>query len=149
MWTFYRLFSLQVCDQAISEKALRNKGFISNFRDVFRVKIIVTISPADVVTNSLSCFFCPFFQTKRQEQSLQKVGGGVTRNFSVFQLQQAVLYFKAIPNLIDFYRGIFLHVGPVCIIVPCFYYANVVQKQYRAYVEMEPNIDCPQLLSCS
>ena len=84
MRTFYRLFSLQVCDQAISKKALRNKGFISNFRDVFRVKIIVTISPADVVTNSLSWFFCPFFQTKKQEQSLQKVGGGVTRNFSVF-----------------------------------------------------------------
>ena len=73
MRTFYRLFSLQVCDQAISEKALRNKGFISNFRDVFRVKIIVTISPADVVTNSLSCFFVLSFKPKDKSKVFRKL----------------------------------------------------------------------------
>ena len=30
-----------------------------------------------------------------------------------------MLYFKAMPNSVDFYKGIFLHVIPVCIIVPC------------------------------
>ena len=29
-----------------------------------------------------------------------------------------MLYFKAMPNLIDFYKEIFLHVIPVCITVP-------------------------------
>ena len=41
------------------------------------------------------------------------------RNISVFCLQQVALYFKAIPNSIDIYKGIFLHVIHVCIIVPC------------------------------
>ena len=30
-----------------------------------------------------------------------------------------MLYFKAMPNSIDFYKGIFLHIIPVQIIVPC------------------------------
>ena len=34
------------------------------------------------------------------------------------ELQQFGLYFKAIPNSIDFYKEIFLYVIPVCIIVP-------------------------------
>ena len=37
---------------------------------------------------------------------------------SVFCLQRVALYFKAMPNSIVFYKGIFLHVIPVCIIVP-------------------------------
>ena len=41
------------------------------------------------------------------------------------------------------YKGIFLHVIPIPIIVPCSYYANVVFLQYRGYVQMEPNFDCP------
>ena len=31
-------------------------------------------------------------------------------------------FFKAIPNSINFYKGVFLYVIPVRIIVPCFYY---------------------------
>ena len=54
-----------------------------------------------------------------------------------------MLYFKAVPNSIDFYKGIFLHVIPVRITVPCFYYVNVELHQYRGYGEIEPNIDCP------
>ena len=43
------------------------------------------------------------------------------RNISVFCLWRVALYFKAMPNSIDFYKEIFLHVIPVCIIVPCLH----------------------------
>ena len=48
------------------------------------------------------------------------MGSLVTRNISVFCLLQVALYFKAMPNSIDFYKGIFLHAIPVRIIVPFF-----------------------------
>ena len=48
------------------------------------------------------------------------MGSLVTRNISVFCLLQVALYFKAMPNSIDFYKGIFLHVIPVRIIVSFF-----------------------------
>ena len=42
------------------------------------------------------------------------------RNISAFCLQRLALYFKDIPNSTDFYKGYFLHVIPVRIIVPCY-----------------------------
>ena len=43
------------------------------------------------------------------------------RNMSAFCLERVALYFKAMPISIDFYKGIFLHVIPVRIIVSWFY----------------------------
>ena len=101
----------------ISENVLCSKGFTSNLRDIFYVKIIVTIILPDLVTNSLLFSFCPFLQTKKPESRVQQVGGLVTRNTSVFCLKGVALYFKAMPNSIDFYKGIFLHGIPVRVIV--------------------------------
>ena len=42
----------------------------------------------------------------------------VTRNIC-FLFIASPLYFKAIPKVIGFYKGTFLHVIPVRIIVPC------------------------------
>ena len=77
------------------------------------MKIIVTIIPTDLVTNSLLSSFCPFSQTKIKKQ----VGGLVTRSISDFSLWWVALSFRAIPKLIGFYKGIFLHVIPVHMIV--------------------------------
>ena len=55
------------------------------------MKIIVTSIPTDLVTSSLLCSFCSFLQTKNK---------------------------KAMPNSIDFYKGIFLHIISVRIILP-------------------------------
>ena len=44
----------------------------------------------------------------------------VTKNISVFSLKPFVLYFKAMPNSIDFYKGVFLHVILIRTIVPLF-----------------------------
>ena len=79
--------------------------------------IIVTIIPADLVKNSLlSSLF--FLVNEKQESGLLHVCGLVMRNIFVFCLWRVALYFKVMPNSIDFYKRIFLHVIPVCIIVP-------------------------------
>ena len=64
--------------------------------------------------------FLSFLDNQKQESSFQQVCSVVTRNISVFCLYRVALYFKAMPNSIDFYKGIFLHVIPVRMIVPCF-----------------------------
>ena len=79
------------------------------------MKIIVTIIPKDLVTHLL---FLSFLTNQKQESGSQQVGGLVTKNISVFCLLRVAQYFKTMPNSIDFYKGIFLHVIPVRIIVP-------------------------------
>ena len=59
-----------------------------------------------------------FLTNRNQESRFQQVGGLVTRNISVFCLYRVALYFKDMPNSIDFYKGIFLRVIPVHPIVP-------------------------------
>ena len=60
-------------------------------------------------------------QTKiRIESGFQQAGGLVTRNISVF-FKRVVLYFKAMSDLIDFYKVILLHVIPVRVIVSWCY----------------------------
>ena len=90
------------------------------------MKIIVTITPTDLVTNSLLSSFCPFSQTKIKKQ----VGGLVTRSISDFSLWWVALSFRAMPKLICFYKGIFLHVIPVRMIVS--------RSDYRFYTLKQP-----------
>ena len=66
-----------------------------------------------------------FLTNQKQESGFQQVGDLVTRNIPVFFLQRVALFFKAIPNSIYFFKGIFLHVIPVCIIVPCNQRTNI------------------------
>ena len=47
------------------------------------------------------------------------------KKYFCFCLERVALYFKAIPNSIDFYKGIFLHVITVPIIVLCFKYSTL------------------------
>ena len=87
----------------------------------------------DLVTSSLLSSFCPFLTNKKQESGFQQVCGLVTRNISVFCLSRVALYFKAIPNSINFYKGIFLHV--------CLYYSSKDKSK--------SNLECLEgLLSC-
>ena len=74
------------------------------------MKIIVTIIPTDLVTNSPLSSFLSFLTNQKQESDFQQVSGLVTRNIRV------VLYFKAMSISIDF----FLHVVSVRIIAPCY-----------------------------
>ena len=50
------------------------------------MKIIVTIIPADLVTNSLLSPFLSFCKIQKQESNFQQVVDLVTRNVSVFCL---------------------------------------------------------------
>ena len=81
------------------------------------MKIIVTIIATELVTNSLLSIFCSLLEIKNKNQIL-KVGGLVTRNKTVFLFIAVTLYFKTTANSVDIYKGIFLHVIPVCIILP-------------------------------
>ena len=101
----------------INEKTLCSKGFINNLRNIlyennrnynsyrfsYKFAFILLLS---------------FLTNQKQESGFQQVGGLVTRNISGFYLYRVALYFKPMPNSIDFYKGIFLHVIPVRIIVP-------------------------------
>ena len=80
------------------------------------MKIILTITSTDLVTKSLLSSFFLKLQSKK-ESGFQQIGGLVTRKISVFCLYQVTPYFKALPNSIDFYKGIFLHIIHVRIIV--------------------------------
>ena len=120
LWTFCRLFYLQFCNSMISEKTLQQR-FYQEFERYFYIKIIVTRIPSYLVTNLfLSFFFFSLLTNQKQEFGFQQVGGLIMRDISVFCLQGVALYVKAMPNSIEFYKGIFSHVMPVRIIVPCF-----------------------------
>ena len=62
--------------------------------------------------------YLSFLTNQKQESGFQQIGGLVARNISVFCLLQVALCLKAMPNSIDFYKRILLHVIPVRIIVP-------------------------------
>ena len=67
--------------------------------------IIVAMILTDLVINSLLSSFCSFFQIKNKNQVFSKL---------VVREQEIFLFFGSI----DFYKGIFLYVIPVRIIVP-------------------------------
>ena len=74
--------------------------------------------------------FLSFLTNQKQKSGFQQVGGLVTINISVFYLEWAALYFKAVANSIDFYKRIFLDVIPDRIIVP---WCNPVKHKKRRF----------------
>ena len=56
---------------------------------------------------TFSLFF-PFLKTKIKNKFFWKLVVWQQKAFSFFCLQRVVLYYKGVPNLIDFYKGIFL-----------------------------------------
>ena len=115
LWrAIYRLFYYGFVIQLMSKKTLYRKAFTSNLRDLFYMKIIVTIIPTDFAVNSLLVLFCPFLETENKDKFSLGWWSGNDR-------YRVTVYLKTTPNLIiDFYEGIFLHVIHVRIIVPCF-----------------------------
>ena len=82
------------------------------------MKIILTIIPTDLVTNSLLSSFCLSYKPKTRIR-FSAIWWSGSENVSVFFLKRVALHFTAMPNSTDFYKGIFLHIIPVRIIVPC------------------------------
>ena len=81
------------------------------------MKIIKTIFSTDLITNSFLSSFCSFIQAKNKNHVFSKLVACNEKYFCFFLLRVA-LYFKAMPNSIDLYKGIFLHSIPARIIVP-------------------------------
>ena len=116
---FYKLFYLRffiLSDQW--KKRFVAKILEGNYGTFFCTKIILTTIPTSLVTNLLLYFFV-LSKKPKIRINVQWVGGLVIRNISLFCLLQVALYFKVMTNSIDFYKTIFLHVIPVCIIVSC------------------------------
>ena len=98
-WAFYRLFCLKF---SVS-KTTCSKHFTWNLRE---------LSFLNLVTNSLLSLLCPFTEAKKQESNFQEVGNLVTRNISVFCLEQAILYSTRYS----------------CLYYTCLYYSSMVQQ---------------------
>ena len=104
--------------QVISEKTVCNKGFTSKFKRYLYMKVIVTT--ANLVANMFLSLFCPALETKNKNQVLTKLTKAGNEKYFFLCLSRVVLYFKAIPNLIDFYKEMSLRYS-------CFYHSSIVQ----------------------
>ena len=67
--------------QMITEKNTVQRRFYQQFQRYFYVKIIVTITPINVVTNLLLSSFCPFLQTKSKNQASSWPGNKIYFHF--------------------------------------------------------------------
>ena len=127
---FVRGFGFQV----IGEKTLSWKDFTRNLREIFTKKMIVTIISTNVVKFTVIPFLSFCRNQKKNESNFQQVGGLVTRNSFAFCLERVARYFKDMPNSIDFYKRIFLHVIPACILVSC------LNKQCKIIIDFLLNV---------
>ena len=72
------------------------------------------------------------------------------RNVSFYLLQRVTLFFKDMPNSIDFYKRIFLHVIPVRIIVPWFQFDSCSRFGcFRSLLAHSSFFRSFQVVSCS
>ena len=98
--------------QVISEKTC-SKDFTRNLRETF----IENNHKSNYYKFSYKFAYIPvlpFRRNQKQKLNFQEVGDLVMRNTSAFCLR-----FKGMPNSLEFYKRIFLHVIPSFIIVPC------------------------------
>ena len=89
--------------QVISDKTLCSKSFTSNLR------IFLHENNRNYISFRFSykfafILFLSFLTNQKQESGFQQVGGLVTRNIFAFCLQRVALYFKGMPNSIDFLK---------------------------------------------
>ena len=84
------------------------------------MKITVTIFPTDLVTNSLlsSLYSLSCKPKQNRNKVFSKLVVYNNKYFCFLFITSCALLQKAMPNSIDFCKGIFLHVIPVRIIVP-------------------------------
>ena len=65
---FYKLFCLRFCVSSDQWKNTMKQRFYKEFMRHLYMKIIVTIIPTNLRTNSPLSFFCPFVETKTKSQ---------------------------------------------------------------------------------
>ena len=94
------------------------------------MKKIVTIIPIKFIYKFAFIPILSFLRKQKQKSNFQQVL--VARNISTFSVKRAALYFRAMPNSIDFYKAIFLHVILIRIIVPC-----LTLEGYKAALTIE------------
>ena len=96
------------------------------------MKKIVTIIPIKFIYKFAFIPILSFLRKQKQKSNFQQVVGLVARNISTFSVKRAALYFRTMPNSIDFYKATFLHVILIRIIVPC-----LTLEGYKAALAIE------------
>ena len=91
---------------------------LSTIRENICLKIIVAIIPSYLVRNLPLSLSSLFLQTKNKIQFCMQIVSLVIRNLCFFFIASHPLP-RRHTELIKFCEGIFLHVIPVCIILPC------------------------------
>ena len=81
------------------------------------MKTIITIIPTNLVRNLLLSSFSAFLETKNKNLISISWWSGKKKYFCFLLIASRALL-QSQSNSIDFYKGIFLHVIPVRIIVP-------------------------------
>ena len=101
---FYKLWScFSFVIQVISEKNTCSKVLLA----IFEIFLHKNNCKYNSYKFSQSFVFYPFLETKNKHQIFWQVGGLVTRNICFLFI---VSRSKVMPNLIDFHKGVFLHV---------------------------------------
>ena len=103
--------------QVISQKAMCSKGFLAIWEILLHGNNhnYSSYRFSDKFTFTL----CLSLLTNRKQGSgFEQIGSLVRRNISAFNLWWVEFHFKTTLNSINLCEGIFLHVIPVCIIVP-------------------------------
>ena len=93
--------------------------FYQQCEGIFYMKIIVTITPENMVTDSLLSPFCLFLESKNKYKIFSKLLVWSREKALIFVWSESCSTWS-MPNLIEFYKGIFLHVIPVRVIVLCY-----------------------------
>ena len=107
----------------VSEKTLWSKGFTSNLREIFKIKIIVTIIPTNLGTKLLLPSF--FFFSYKLKTRIWFSTSWWSDNEKSYLFIVGHTLLQSHTKFSNFYKGIFLHVFPVRIIVP---YSNLYSK---------------------
>ena len=99
---FYKLFYLRFCVSSDQWKMHCVENMLQWIWEIFHLKIILIIKP------------------KRRIKFSARWWPG-NKKYFFFCLQRVALYFKGMPNYIDFYKRIFLHVIPLLFVIPFLY----------------------------
>ena len=82
--------------------------------------------PTNFVKNGILYLFCPFVETKNKNQ----YDNQITRNVSVFLFMMIRGLYRSMPNRIDFYKGCFLLIILVFVIVSWYILVQVIHSKF-------------------
>ena len=128
-------FTYSVFIQVIREKTLAN--ILLAIWQLFLYENNQNYNSSRVINKFAFILLLSFLTDQKQDSDFQQVGGLLTRNITDLCLERVLFYFKAMPNSAEFYKGVFLHVIPIRIIVPWQCYWQMRKKLNLWFLNMK------------